>query len=81
MTRVAETVTTGNTGNIATAYQNDGLTYIIAPLVSGTDAFLRTWIASTNGGWYFTAVNPNTGATLNNAQLAIRFLVVKIKSM
>lgn len=79
VTRETATVTTGNTGNIALEQMNDGYTYIVGALVSGTDAFLRTWVSSINNKWYLTAVNPSSGASLNNTQLAIRYLVVKIK--
>ena len=79
ITRVVASVTTGGTGNIATSYANDGYTYVIAPIVSGNSCYLRAWISANNNGWYLTAVNPNTGATINNASLNIRYLVVKIK--
>lgn len=75
--RVMVTATTGSTGNIALGYANDGLTAIVAPHVSGGTAYLRAWISTINGGWYLTAVDPNTGATINNTKIAIRFWVFK----
>jgi hypothetical protein len=77
--RVANTFTTGATGNIATEITNDGLHYIVAPLVSGANVFLRTWVSAINGKWYLTAIDPNTGATVNNTQLAVRYLIVTLK--
>ena len=73
--------TTGSTGNIATGITNDGLHYVVAPLVSGSNVFLRAWVSAVNGGWYLTAVDPNTGTTVNNTQLAIRFLIVTLKTI
>ena len=79
--RSAGTFTTGATGNIATGITNDGLHYVDAPLVSGSSVCLRAWVSATNGGWYLTAVDPNTGVTVNNTQLAIRFLIVTLKTI
>ena len=79
--RVAATVTTGNTGNIALPYSNDGYNYIIGALVSGANVALRAWVSAVNSSWYLTAIDPNTGATINNTELAIRYLVVSIKNI
>lgn len=79
--RVTGTFTTGSTGNIATGITNDGLQYVVAPLVSGASVFLRTWVSANNGGWYLTAIDPNTGATVNNTQLAVRYLIVTLKTI
>lgn len=76
-TRVVSTVTTGSTGNIALGYANDGLTAIVAPHASGGTAYLRAWISPASGEWFLTAVNPNTGATINNTELAIRYWVFR----
>lgn len=81
ITRITATVTTGSTGNIDTGYTNDGYTYIVAPLVAGSNAYLRAWVASGNNHWYLTAVNPNSGATINSTSLNIRYLVVTIKQI
>ena len=75
--RVALTVTTGSSGNVALGHANDGLTAIVAPHASGGTAYLRAWVSPANGGWYLTAVNPNTGATINNTEIAIRFWLFK----
>lgn len=75
------TFTTGPTGNIALGVSNTGLRHVVAPIVSGTDAYLRAWISASNGGWYLTAVNPNTGSTINNTALAVRYLLVTLKSI
>ena len=81
VTRYAYKATTGNTGNIGLGIANDGMTAVVAPLVSGTSVFLRAYVSETNGDWYLTAVNPNTGATINNRELAIRYWVVKFKRL
>jgi len=79
VTRVAEVLTTGGTGNIATGQVNDGVTAVVAPHVSGSSVYLRAFVSGTNNGWYLTAVDPNTGATINNTTLGIRYWVVKFK--
>ena len=81
VTRISSTVTTGGTGNIALGHNNDGYTFVVAPHTSGSDAFLRAWVSNTSGQWFLTAVSPNTGVTINNTGLNIRYLLVKIKSM
>lgn len=80
VTRIIGTFTTGATGNIATGVTNDGTQYVVAPMVSGSSAFLRAWVSGTNNVWYLTAVDPNTGATINNTQLAVRYLLVRLKT-
>lgn len=79
--RVTLTETTGSTGNIALSYINDGYTYIVGAMVSGSNAYIRAWVSSVNGKWYLTAVDPNSGVTINNTSLSLRFLVVKIKTL
>ena len=79
--RVTGTFTTGATGNIATEFSNDGAQYVVAPLVSGSSVFLRAWVSGTNGLWYLTAIDPNTGATVKNTQLAVRYLLVTLKTI
>lgn len=79
--RVTLTETTGSTGNIALSYTNDGYTYIVGAMVSGSNAYIRAWVSSANGKWYLTAVDPNSGVTINNTSLNLRFLVVKIKTL
>lgn len=78
--RIATTVTTGSTGNIALPYENTGNVFVIAPFVNGVVAHLRPWVSVSNNSWYLTAVDPNTGATINNGTLQIRYLVVIIKN-
>ena len=76
-TRVAkEQVTTGPTGNIALPYVNDGYTAIVAPHTSGSDYYIRAWVNAA-GSWYLTVINPNTGATVNNAAINLRYWVFK----
>lgn len=80
VTRITTTATTGSTGNIALPYSNDGKKYVVAPFAL-QNAFLRAWVAQANNSWYLTAVNPNTGATINNTTLDIRYLMIVLKSI
>lgn len=75
-TVVTETKTTGVSGNIALNAVANGKTFVMSPYVDGSDVFLRLWRASGNQGWYLTAVNPNTGATINNTQLTIKYIKI-----
>lgn len=79
--RVATTVTTGATGNIALPHDNTGKIFIVAPLAAGSNTCLRAWVAGGGNQWYLTAIDPNTGATQNNRSLSIRYLVVTIKNI
>jgi len=81
VTRVAEYVITGATGNIATPYPNDGYTAIIAPHTSGSDYAVRAWVASASGFWFLTVINPNTGATINESPVNIRYWVIKFSHL
>ena len=74
--RRAETVTTGSTGNIALNIANDGYTAVICPFASGATATFRAWVSPSNNNYFLTAINPNTGATINNTELNIRYWVV-----
>ena len=73
---VTGTWTTGATGNIAIGLVADGKTIVAGAHAVGNDAFIRAWRATSNGGWYFTAVNPNTGATMNNTEMTIKYLKI-----
>ena len=75
---ITETKTTGATGNIALDAVANGKQFIISPHAVGNDAFLRLWRATSNGIWYLTAVNPNTGATINSTELEIRYLKITL---
>ena len=79
--RVSETVTTGATGNIPTRYLGNGHDHVVAAYATGTSAFLRTWVSPITNHWFFTAVDPNTGTTLNNTSLGITYLVIRISRM
>ena len=80
VTRYAATITTGGTGNIALGgVPNDGLTAVVAPYVNASDVCLRSWVSSAQNAWFLTAINPNTGATVNNTSLQIRYWVIKFK--
>lgn len=77
---MATSVTTGTTGNIALPYDNTGKIFIVAPFAAGSNAYLRAWVTGSGNQWYLTAVDPNTGTTINNRSLQIRYLVVTIKN-
>lgn len=80
VTRYVATITTGGTGNIALGgVPNDGLTAVVAPYVNASDVCLRLWVSSAQNAWFLTAINPNTGATVNNTSLQIRYWVIKFK--
>lgn len=80
VTRYAATITTGGTGNIALGgVPNDGFTAVVAPYVNASDVCLRSWVSSAQNAWFLTAINPNTGATVNNTSLQVRYWVIKFK--
>ena len=74
-------VTTGATGNIALDYENNGYTFIIGAYESGHSVFLRYWVAPSSNKWFLTAINPNTGNTVNNSEISIRYCVLTIDHM
>lgn len=76
---VEETKTTGATGNIATGYIANNKVVVCGATALNADCYLRAWRSTGNGGWYLTAVNPNTGGTVNNTSLDIRYLVITLK--
>ena len=78
MTRIEKSVTSGSTGNIATEYDNDGKTVIVSPHLSGNTGYCRLWISATNNKWYITLVNPSTGETMPNANVNLRYYVIKL---
>lgn len=78
VTRVAETKTTGITGNIIlTPYKNDGKTVVFGALVNGANYAVRVW-SNTAGFFYATVIDPNTGDTINNTSVELRFFVLKL---
>lgn len=77
ITRVVYTEHTGGTGNIQLPYINDGYIYIIAPYAYGVNCYLRCWVSNANNHWFLTAINPNTGETLNDIDIPVRYLVVE----
>lgn len=79
-TRIATRVATGATGNIALPYVNTGTTAIISPHVSGADYAIRAWV-NTAGNWFLTVINPNTGATINNTEVNIRYWVFEFSHL
>lgn len=75
---VETSATTGGSGNISTPTSTTGKVFIFAPYcTSSTDVYLRAWRASSNNGWYLTAVNPNTGATVNNTSITYRYIRIE----
>jgi hypothetical protein len=81
VSRIANTVTTGSSGNIATNYVNDGRTVVFGAHVSGMNIAVKEWVSINNGGyWYLTVYDPNTGATKNNESVQIRYFVMRIRN-
>ena len=78
MTVVTDTKTTGSTGNIALPTPSNDKYFIAGASATTMDAYLRVWRATLSGGWYITAINPNTGATINNTQMGIRYLLITL---
>lgn len=76
--RRSYTTTTGDTGNISTGLTNNGNTYILAPYASGGTVSFEAWVSPSNNMWYLTAKNPQTGATINNAEVQVRYLVLMV---
>jgi hypothetical protein len=76
--RKSYTTTTGDTGNISTGLDNNGKTYILAPYASGGTVSFEAWVSPSNNMWYLTAKNPQTGATINNAEVQVRYLVLMV---
>ena len=82
VTLSGSTATTGSTGNIVTGYFADEYTFITGAYVVGgsTDLSMRTQVSNATGKWFFTVINPNTGATVNNTSVTYKFYVIKIKN-
>lgn len=80
VTRVATSVTTGNTGNVALPYDNDGKTFIVGAISTSADYAATIWVSSQNNGWYLTFRGAGTWTTVNNQTIDIRYWVVKTKN-
>lgn len=78
--RVAKTVTTGSTGNVALGDLNDGRTACVGGHISGSNGYVRLWVAESNNTWFATVVDANTGNTINNKQIALRYWRLKFTS-
>ena len=81
--RYARTVTTGNTGNVSLGVRNDGYNVIVGAHVAGASFCVRAWVAHLNDdneSWYLTVINPNTGATVNNTSVNIRYTLIILKT-
>lgn len=74
------TQTTGSSGNIATGYTADGKTFLCGAYVTNVACCMRMWVSNSNSKWYLTAINPNTGATLNNTSVAYKYFAVILNS-
>lgn len=72
------TGTTGVTGNLSLGLSVNDNMILSAVCTSQNDVFLRTWRASQSNLWFITAINPNTGATVNSTQLTIKYIYAKI---
>ena len=78
LTKIEQTVTTGSTGNIATGLQNDGKTLVFGAYASGANVRFDIWVSGVNGGWYLKARDEDSGNTINNTSIALRFYVLRI---
>ena len=78
LTKIETTVTTGSTGNFATGFQNDGKTLVFGAYASGTNARFDIWVSGVNGQWYIKARDVESGNTINNTSIALRFFVLRI---
>lgn len=77
ITRVATTVTTGSSGNVALPYDNDGTTFIAAVMTNSADYAASIWVSSQNNGWYLTFRGAGTWSPVVNQTIDIRYWVVK----
>ena len=77
-TVVESTQTTGSTGNISMGLQATDKVFVVGAEAVGTDAYMRAWRSAANGSWYLTAVNPNTGAIINNTSITYRYLKITL---
>ena len=58
---------------------NDGYTMILCPICNANGTVLRIWVRNqAENNFVLTAINPNTGATVNNTQLQVRYFKAKI---
>jgi len=71
---------TGSTGNIATGYTADGKTFLCGAYVTNVACCMRMWVSNSNSKWYLTAINPNTGATLNKVSVSYKYFAVILNS-
>ena len=49
---VSQTVTTGNTGNVACGLVNDGKTLVFGGYCSGSNVVAIPFVSAINNGWY-----------------------------
>lgn len=80
ITRIAISVTTGSTGNVALNYNNDGKTFVVGAMCTSADYAVTTWVSSQNNLWYLTVRGAGTWSTVNNQTIDIRYWVVKTKN-
>lgn len=56
---------------------NDGFTFVLGAHLNGGTGFIRIWV-NTQAKWFLTVINPNTGETINNVLVDVRYLVLKL---
>ena len=78
LTKIEKTVTTGISGNIHSGYSNDGKTLVFGAYASGTNAKFDIWVSGVNNDWYLKARDADSGNTINNTSIALRFYVLRI---
>lgn len=78
LTKIERTVTTGPTGNIHSGYTNDGGTLVFGAYAAGINAKFDVWVSGVNNNWYLKARDADSGDTINNTSIALRFYVLRI---
>ena len=56
---------------------NDGKTAIFGAIENSKNYYVRVWLAGSSNTYFATVVNPNTGATINNESVNLRYWLVK----
>ena len=62
---------------------NNGYNVVVGAHLTGANYYARAWVAhlsDDNESWYLTIVDPNTGATINNTALNVRYTLITLKT-
>lgn len=77
VTRVATTVTTGSTGNIATDITNDGYHFIVGAFIAVNDYACIPWVTNSSNKWFIKVRGIDSWQTVNNTQVDVRYWIVE----